>query len=233
MSGFYVGSLCRKGHDHEGSGGSLRYGAGHCRECFREAKALRMTDPVRLEREKRLQAERGARNKEARLAQSKKSKDRHKEAISERRRLRYYADVEASRAKSREVRLRRLNAVRETDKAHKRRLRESGQMSEYVREYYRRNHLRIRIRNAVSRAIRRQGAVKTLTVAGYGIDVPAIAAHLGPCPGAASDWHIDHIKPLCTFDLSDPVQVRRAFSPRNHQWLTAFDNRVKSGKYVA
>lgn len=101
----------------------------------------------------------------------------------------------------------------------------------YARAYYAQKSLMIRIRNRVSKALRRQRVEKVLTVAGYGIDIPAIALHLGPCPGAPSEWHIDHIRPLASFDMSDPAQVREAFSPSNHQWLTAFENISKGAKY--
>lgn len=40
-------------------------------------------------------------------------------------------------------------------------------------------------------------------------------------------YHIDHIKPLCSFDLTKPEEVRKAFAPENHQWLLAEENRKK------
>ena len=51
--------------------------------------------------------------------------------------------------------------------------------------------------------------------------------HLGPCPGCRKDWYIDHIVPLCSFDLSNLQQVRDAFKPENHQWLRAEENLAK------
>jgi len=64
----------------------------------------------------------------------------------------------------------------------------------------------------------------------YGIDYQAICEHLGPCPGDRSDYHIDHIKPLCSFDFDDPIQIKEAFAPDNHQWLTAEENLSKGNK---
>jgi hypothetical protein len=65
----------------------------------------------------------------------------------------------------------------------------------------------------------------------YGIDYQAIFEYIGECPGDRKDYHIDHIKPLCLFDFDDPEQVRDAFRPENHQWLTKEENMKKGSKY--
>lgn len=59
----------------------------------------------------------------------------------------------------------------------------------------------------------------------YGIDYNAIIQHIGKKP--RGDYHIDHIKPLSSFDLTDTEQIKQAFSPNNHQWLTAKENLSK------
>jgi len=64
----------------------------------------------------------------------------------------------------------------------------------------------------------------------YGIDYASIMEHLKPFPQDISKYHIDHIKPLCSFDLTDPQKVRNAFAPENHQWLLAGENLKKGGR---
>lgn len=44
------------------------------------------------------------------------------------------------------------------------------------------------------------------------------------------EWHIDHIRPISSFDLSDPEQVRVCFHYTNLQPLWKRDNLVKGSK---
>ena len=45
------------------------------------------------------------------------------------------------------------------------------------------------------------------------------------------EWHIDHIRPCASFDLTDPEQQKQCFHYTNLQPLWAEDNRVKSDKW--
>ncbi len=40
-------------------------------------------------------------------------------------------------------------------------------------------------------------------------------------------YHIDHIKPLCSFNLEDSEELKKATSAENHQWLLANENLSK------
>lgn len=44
-------------------------------------------------------------------------------------------------------------------------------------------------------------------------------------------WHIDHIRPVSSFDLSDPAQVKECFHFSNLQPLWAVDNIKKSNSW--
>lgn len=45
-------------------------------------------------------------------------------------------------------------------------------------------------------------------------------------------WHIDHIKPISLFDLTNPEQVKEACNYKNLQPLWAIDNIKKSNNYI-
>ena len=46
-------------------------------------------------------------------------------------------------------------------------------------------------------------------------------------------WHIDHIRPCSSFDLSDPEQVKQCFHYSNLQPLWAKDNWSKGSKFIS
>lgn len=48
-----------------------------------------------------------------------------------------------------------------------------------------------------------------------------------------SGWHIDHILPLASFDLTDPAQQSECFNFKNLRPLWAKDNLSKGAKVAA
>lgn len=44
-------------------------------------------------------------------------------------------------------------------------------------------------------------------------------------------YQIDHKRPLCSYDLADPEQLRQANHYTNLQWLTAKENLEKGGRW--
>ncbi len=216
--GGYLGALCRQRHDHDGTGMSWRQKAGHCAACARASYLKRMQEPAKVA---------------MRAASNKSSRDKNHKRRNEKQRSVYHLNHAKSIAYSAKARAENIDKVREADKNFKKKMRveQPEKTKAYARDYYAKNSTRIRIRNRISKAIRQQRLEKKFTVAGYGIDVGAIAAFLGPCPGIPSEWHIDHIRPLSSFDLSDLSQIKEAFRPTNHQWLTARENMIKAAKH--
>jgi len=64
------------------------------------------------------------------------------------------------------------------------------------------------------------------------INYKAIIEYLQPFPNEICRYHIDHIKPLSSFDLTKPNEIKKAFAPENHQWLLAKDNLSKGSKII-
>ena len=58
----------------------------------------------------------------------------------------------------------------------------------------------------------------------YAIDWEGIIKQLSPIPKDRHKYHVDHIVPLCKFDLTNIEQIQVAFAPENHRWLLAKDN---------
>jgi hypothetical protein len=182
----YLGGLCKRGHEFNETGLSLRKlsDRGCLRCCAENAKKRYAANPD-AEREKSRKRE-------------QKDKERSRMLNTERKRRNRKENPERHRA--------------------------------YANENYKKNTVRIRLRNRLSFALRQQKLEKCRTFKQYGLDADAISAALGPCPGDLKDYDIDHIIPLSSFDLSIDEQIRAAFAPTNHQWLTKKQNMEKHTK---
>ncbi len=73
---------------------------------------------------------------------------------------------------------------------------------------------------------------KIKSACGYEIDHKAIIEHLKPFPKNIENYHVDHIIPLNLFDFDNPVHIKKAFAPTNHQWLTIEQNLKKNNRLV-
>jgi len=96
------------------------------------------------------------------------------------------------------------------------------------------------LRTRIYRAIKKQGTTKsTKSIDLLGTTISQVRAHLESqfLPGMTwenhgkSGWHIDHIRPCASFDLTDPIQQKECFHYTNLQPLWATDNLKKSAKY--
>lgn len=96
------------------------------------------------------------------------------------------------------------------------------------------DRLRSRIKNAIKNNQKSGSAVSDL-----GCSIEELKKHLESQfqPGMSWEnwttdgWHIDHIKPLSSFDLTDPEEFKRACNFTNLQPLWAGDNIRKSDNY--
>lgn len=90
------------------------------------------------------------------------------------------------------------------------------------------------IRNRLNKTIRAGSGVELL-----GCSVPELKSYLESkftpemnWSNYGSYWHIDHIRPLSSFDLTNLVEMKVACHFSNLQPLTAKDNRIKHNKIV-
>lgn len=94
-------------------------------------------------------------------------------------------------------------------------------------------------RRRMSNALSGVGAKSAKTVELLGCTGAEAVAHIeskfkeGMSWSNRREWHIDHIRPLVSFDLSDPAQQKIAFHFSNLQPLWAKENRSKGARWVA
>ncbi len=80
------------------------------------------------------------------------------------------------------------------------------------------------------------GKIKSLKE--YGIDMKMIIKHLKPFPKDIKDYHVDHIRPLVSFNFinkdgsTNLKEIKKAWTPENLQWLTAEENVIKGSKIL-
>jgi hypothetical protein len=96
-----------------------------------------------------------------------------------------------------------------------------------------------RVRTRILVAINRKRTKKaTRTLALIGCNADHLKSHIeslflqGMSWENRSKWHIDHIVPIASFDICEPLQQRQAFHFTNLQPLWKRDNLVKSSKVL-
>ncbi|HUS49173.1 MAG TPA: HNH endonuclease signature motif containing protein [Candidatus Paceibacterota bacterium] len=116
------------------------------------------------------------------------------------------------------------------------------QKTEKSRDYYRKRMRRLRkedeqyqihfrIYNQFRKAYKKYNEGKLISPKGL-IDFKLILKSLGDCPGKRTDWHIDHIRPISSFDLTKEEEILKAWNPENLRWLPAKENLLKSNKIM-
>ena len=90
-----------------------------------------------------------------------------------------------------------------------------------------------RLRRSLNHAMKKYSKTgKIMSSKKYGIDWKEIIESLKPFPEKIERFEIDHIIPLCRFNLTKEGEIKKAFSPLNLQWLTREENRKKNGKIL-
>jgi len=165
------------------------------------------------------------------LAQMKEHRIANKDQINQRRRTRRIENYESVTEKRREY------AAKNRGRINKRAAMYCANRKETDMGYRILTNLRTRICIAIkkSHSNKSNGTTKLL-----GCTIPELRKHLENqfAPGMSWDnwarggWHIDHIIPCASFDLSDPKQQRKCFNYKNLQPLWALDNLKKGARLV-
>lgn len=88
----------------------------------------------------------------------------------------------------------------------------------------------MQLRWNINSLFRRVGVgVKNKTCSEYGIDFDQIYKSLGPRPVG---FHLDHIIPICKFDLTNETHVKLAWSVDNLRWISGADNIKKRSSVI-
>lgn len=90
-----------------------------------------------------------------------------------------------------------------------------------------------RLRRSLNHAMKKYSETgKIMSSKKYGISWKEVIESLKPFPEDMENFEIDHVIPLCKFNLTNQDELRGAFSPSNLQWLTREENRKKSAKIL-
>jgi len=151
----------------------------------------------------------------------------------------YYA---ANKEKCKEIARARYasNPSEHNAKCNQRRKENMARVAEKKRQRYHSSpqvKLAVRVRSRLARAIRRECRHKT-AIAMLGCTIDELKAHIESLfkPGMTwanwsfRGWHLDHIKPLEFFDLTDPEQLEQACHFTNLQPLWMSENLMKGRK---
>ena len=144
---------------------------------------------------------------------------------------------EADRQCERQRRLNNPDFVRSQDRKSKQKRYEDIKKSRKIR-YFTDNDFRLKIllRTRVNRALKNNQKAGS-AVRDLGCSIEELKLHLEKQfqPEMTwenqGQWHIDHIIPLCFFDLTNREQFLKACHYTNLQPLWAFDNLVKSSRH--
>jgi hypothetical protein len=213
----YLGVLCKRGHDYEGTGKSLKYNKGRgCCECFK----------MRQKEYAIIHPERSAKY-------SKKYNDNHKEKIKE-----YRIDYKDRYRKWCIINKEKIYVKRkEYEKIHNKELREYYNEYRRIRRKDAGYRFKINIKTMIYYSLK--GNKKNChweRLLDYSVE--DLRNHLekqfkdGMSWDNYGKWHVDHIIPISVFNFSsyDHIDFKRCWALSNLQPMWAMDNMKKSNK---
>ena len=180
-------------------------------------------------------------NKEIFKERQKNNYQKNKEQISEYNKKYRQENKDKSKEYMEKYQQEHKEPIKEYNRKYKQRpeYKSEANFQSKIRRIQDKNYnLIVRLRNRLCGALRRYtktGKVKTSKR--YGIDWEKVIEYLQPFPEDLSKYHIDHIRPLCSFNFINEdgsqnlEEIRIAFAPENHQWLTIQENLIKGGRY--
>ncbi len=165
------------------------------------------------------------------IKKAMKWKKENPEKVKESRKKYYMKNKD----KIKKRRFKNINKIRKREKAYRDTKEYKERRNKYLKDRLKKDilfHIKTRLRNTIRVSIDKYSKTgKIISSKEYGIDYESIINHLKPFPADLSKYHIDHIIPLCSFDLTNTEEVKKAFAPKNHQWLLAKDN-ISKGKKI-
>ena len=161
---------------------------------------------------------------------------KYRQKLEVKAKSREYSKRPKAKARKRELRQRSESKkkTKEYNKKYRQRpeVKREANFKDKIRRIQDKNfNIKKRLRNFLRGALQRFTKTgKIMSASKYGVNYKAIIEHLKPFPKDISLFHIDHIKPLRSFDLTNPEEIKMAFAPKNHQWLLASENLSKGGR---
>ena len=178
-------------------------------------------------------------NKERIKQYKKEYQQKNKEQISKDRRQWYLNNQEEVKAKRRQYYQENKEYISQREKQYKQRNKQK--INQYYHDRYH-SDLQYKLSSLLRRRLEKviNGKQKTgSAVHDLGCTLPELIQHIEQqfTEGMSWDnwshtgWHLDHIKPLSLFDLTDPEQYKQAAHYTNLQPLWAYDNLSKGNRY--
>jgi hypothetical protein len=177
-----------------------------------------------------------AQNKEANASRQKRYHEANREILLVKKRAKHLENRDKILVKKRDYYLQNRDKI--LKKAARYRSLNMSKMVAYNRERARRDSTFRLIRNLRNRTWQAVKGLKSAsTIQLLGCSPQQVRDHLESLfkPGMSWDnygfrgWHVDHIKPLASFDLTDSAQQKLAFHYTNLQPLWASENFAKGG----